>query len=124
VYEKQNNITGGVPLESQKATFYTHKGNVLTTVDHNHHFGSMAKRLDPSAYKPQPTHFKTEYLREPKKLSGCIQPSGYYVIFFDKNRNAVRPAFYIGFSLPTLSQINHIASELDLSVIVKNTHHY
>lgn len=124
VYEKQNNITGGVPLESQKATFYSHKGNALVTVAHNHHFRSMSKRLDPTAYKPQPTYFKIEYMRESKKNSGIIQPSGYYVIFFDKNRNAVRPAFYLGFSLPTLSQINLIASELDLSVILKTTQQY
>lgn len=119
VYEKQNALTGGVPIESQQATFYTYNGIKLATVFHNHYFATMHKRLDPCARKPQPTSYRLTHLADHQNISGRIQAPGYYLIFFDKNHNAIKPAYYLGLSEPSAMQIKVMAAELDLSALAK-----
>ncbi len=85
VYDGHSRISGGIPVGSTKATFYTYDGNPLQTIEHQQRFDIMRRKIDSRAPKPQPAFCGVI------SWSGTCagNEAGDYLRFFDKNYCAI-----------------------------------
>lgn len=100
-----------------RVRFYTFNGNYLKSIDYDYYSDCISSRLDKYAPKPQPVVYKIEY-RKPRIETGLLfnkhHPGGYWIVFYDKNKNVIAEYQCEGEdSVPTCH------SDLDLSIVKK-----